>query len=63
MFLIIAEKRNNIEIVQLNCLKHYEMNAIMPLWYFHLRVLQKAIGLEQHGIIDTLRPSAVSQLS
>lgn len=62
MFLIIAEK-HNIEIVQLNCLKHYKMNTFMPLGSFRLGVLLKAIGLEQHGIIDILHLSAVSQLA
>lgn len=63
MFPTIAEKCNNIEIVQLNCLKHYTVNAIMPLWSFHPGVLQKAIGLDRHGEIDIPHLSSVSQLS
>jgi len=63
MFLITVEKCNNIEIVQLNCSKLNKVNAVMQLWSSHLGVLQKAIGLEQHGIMDTLYLITLSQLS
>lgn len=62
MFLTVSEQQNNIGTVQLDSLKHYKVNAVVPLWSFHLGVLQKAIGLEVHGIIDIPHLSAVSQL-
>lgn len=59
MFLTVSEKQNNIGTVQLDSLKHYKVNAVVPLWSFHLGVLQKAIGLQVHGIIDIPHLSAV----